>query len=69
MNHKTDFYKYFRLSNVPTSFKKKQEITQLFTIPQRDEPSSRFYNFDFFLYLPDDRGYKFCLVVCDVATS
>ena len=76
MNHQTDFYRYFGLSNVPASFKKKQEITQLFTIPKRDEPSSRFYNFEKdnchqvdILYLPDDRGYKFCLVVCDVATS
>ena len=76
MNHKTDFYKYFGLSNAPKEFKKKQEITQLFTVPQKDKPSARFYNFEKdnchqadILYLPDDKGYKFCLVVCDVATS
>jgi hypothetical protein len=76
MNHQTEFYKYFGLSNVPKDFKNKQEITQLFKVPKRDKPSARFYNFEKdnthqadILYLPDDKGYKFCLVVCDIATG
>jgi hypothetical protein len=76
MSEKENFYKYFGLSNASKEFKKKQEITQLFKIPKKEKPSARFYNFEKdnthqcdILYLPDDKGYKFCLVVCDVATS
>ena len=76
MNHSTDFYKYFNLSTAPKDFKKKQEISQLFTLPKREIPSPHFYDFEAndthqcdILYLPEDKGFKYCLVVCDIATN
>jgi hypothetical protein len=75
MSDKDDFYKFFDLSKVSKNFKKKQELYKLFEIPKK-ELMPRFYNFEAnhtqqcdILYLPDDRGFKYCLVVVDVATS
>jgi hypothetical protein len=76
MNDKDDFYKYFSLSKAPLGFKKKQELFKLFQVPPKEKLMPKFYNFEKdnthqadILYLPDDDGYKFCLVVCDIATS
>lgn len=78
MDNKSDFYRYFNLSNASKDFKKKQEITQLFKIPLK-EPRKlmpHFINSEAnntnqcdILYLPEDQGYKYALVVVDVATN
>ena len=76
MSDKEDFYKYFSLSKAPLAFKNKQELFKLFEVPPKEKLMPKFYNFEKdnthqadILYLPDDDGYKFCLVVCDIATS
>ena len=75
MSDKEDFYKFFSISKAPKDFKKKQELYKLFEVPKK-ELMPRFYNFEAnnthqadILYLPDDRGFKYCLVVVDIATS
>lgn len=73
-----EFYKYFNLANVPQDYRRRQEISNLFK-PPKEEPKKlmpRFYNYiendthqiDS-LYLPEDHGYKYCIVVADIATS
>lgn len=78
MPYNEDFYKDFGLTNVPSRFKKKQEVYNLFKKPIKDDKQEtpRFYNFKEndthqadILYLPDDEGYKYCLVICDSATA
>ena len=72
------FYKDFGLSKVPKEYLRKQEVYNLFKKPQKEtkKDAPRFYNQQEndthqadILYLPDDDGYKYCLVVVDVATS
>lgn len=72
------FYKDFGLSKVPKEYLRKQEVYNLFKKPQKEtrEDTPRFYNLQEndnhqadVLYLPDDNGYKYCLVVVDVATN
>lgn len=72
------FYRDFGLSKVPKEYLRKQEVYNLFKKPQMEtrKDMPRFYNFQpndthqaDVLYLPDDNGYKYCLVVVDVATS
>ena len=78
MAHQNEFYKYFNLAHVPKDYKKRQEISNLFK-PPKEEPKKlmpHFYNFlendthqiDS-LYLPEDHGFKYCIVVADLATS
>ena len=78
MDNKSDFYRYFNLSNVSKDFKNKQEITQLFKIPLKEARKlmPHFINYEAnnthqadILYLPDDDGFRFCLVVVDIATN
>ena len=78
MPYDDDFYKDFGLTKVPTKYKKKQEIYNLFKKPIKDDKQEtpRFYNFKEddthqadILYLPEDNGYKYCLVICDAATA
>ena len=73
-----NYYKYFGLSNLPKNIKDNQEINNLFKIPKKEKrvDMPRFYNFQEdhthmmdILYLPDDNGYKYCLVVVDIATN
>ena len=73
-----DFYKFYGLSNTPKKIKDNQEINNLFKIPKKEKrlDMPKFYNFvednthmmDI-LYLPDDNGFKYCLVVMDIATN
>jgi hypothetical protein len=72
------FYKDFGLSKVPKEYLRKQEVYNLFKKPQKEtrEDAPRFYNLEEndnhqadVLYLPEDDGYKYCLVVVDVATN
>ena len=73
-----DYYKYYGLSSASKKIKDKQEINNLFKIPKKEKrlDMPRFYNFEEdhthmmdILYLPDDNGYKYCLVVMDIATN
>lgn len=72
------FYRDFGLTKVPKEWLDKQELYNLFKKPTKDNKLSTpiFYNFEKndthqadILYLPDDDGYKYCLVITDVATS
>jgi len=72
----SEFYKYFGLSNVPRRYKNNQEVYNLFKTPKKDKISPVFYNFEKdhthqadLLFMPDDKGYKYCLCVVDVATA
>lgn len=72
----TEFYKYFGLSNVPRNYKNNQEVYNLYKTPKKDKISPIFYNFEKdhthqadLLFMPDDKGYKYCLCVVDVATA
>lgn len=74
----SQFYRDFGLSKVPKEYLKRQEVYNLFKKPARENKDDmpRFYNFEpndthqaDVLYLPDDNGFKYCLVVVDVATS
>ena len=69
----SEFYKYFGLSNVPRNYKNNQEVYNLFKTPKKDKISPVFYNFEKdhthqadLLFMPDDKGYKYCLCVVDV---
>jgi hypothetical protein len=74
----SDFYKYFGLSNADSKFKNNQEVYNLFKTPKKDKKkqSPIFYNFEKdnthqadLLFLPNDKGYKYCLCVVDIATG
>jgi hypothetical protein len=78
MDNQKDFYKYYNLANVPSDFKNNQEVYNLFKKPKKDKKlqSPKFYNFEKdnthqadLLFLPNDKGYKYCLVIVDVATG
>jgi hypothetical protein len=71
------FYSDFGLSKVPKKYLDNQELYNLFKKPPKEKKNEmpRFYNFQEndthqadLLYLPEDKGYKYCLVVVDVAT-
>ena len=77
MPHNT-YYNDYGLTNVPKDFKNNQEINNLFKIPKKEKGKEmpKFYNFteDYthqtdILYMPNDNGFKYCLVVVDVATN
>jgi hypothetical protein len=72
-----DFYKFFGLSNVPKDFKDKQEVNNIYKTPKKDKRLEvpRFYNFETnnthqmdILYMPEDTGYKYVLVIVDVGS-
>ena len=81
----SEFYKYYGLSNVPSKYKNNQEVYNLFKTPKKDNIKPIFYNFEQdnthqadLLFLPNDRGtqqgsagkgYKYCLVIVDLATG
>ena len=76
--HLSEFYKYYNVSNVPKDFKNNQEVYNLFKKPKKDKATqaAKFYNFQQddthqadLLFLPDDKGFKYCLVIVDVATG
>ena len=71
------FYSDFGLSKVPKEYLRNQELYNLFKKPSKEKKNEmpRFYNFEEndthqadLLYLPDDGGYKYCLVIVDIAT-
>lgn len=74
-----NFYKDFFATNVKDKkLLKKQELYNLYQRPKKEtKAESAHYNFAYspnvnhqadLLYLPDDEGYKYCLVVTDIAT-
>jgi len=72
------FYSDFGLSKVPKKYLESQELYNLFKKPLKEKRNEmpRFYNFEEndthqadLLYLPEDKGFKYCLVVVDVATG
>lgn len=72
------FYRDFGLSKIPKAFMKNQEVYNLFKKPVKEnkKDSPRFYNLEEnnnhqadVLYMPEDDGYKYALVVVDVATA
>lgn len=78
MNFSDKFYKDFGLSPVPKEYLNKQELYNLFKKPAKETKADmpRFYNFEEndthqadILFLPDDNGYKYALVVTDIATA
>ena len=78
MNYSEAFYRDFGLTTVPKKYLDKQEVYNLLKKPVKESKKDmpRFYNFEEndthqadLLILPNDDGYKYCLVVCDVATA
>jgi len=72
------FYSDFGLSKVPKKYLNNQELYNLFKKPPKEKKDDmpRYYNFEEnnthqadLLYLPEDKGFKYCLVVVDVATG
>ena len=72
------FYKYFGIEKQPTRFLKNQEVSNLFRRPPKETKLDmpKYYNFlendthqADILFLPNDNGYAYALVVVDVATS
>jgi hypothetical protein len=72
------FYSDFELSKVPKKYLDNQELYNLFKKPPKEKKNDmpRYYNFEEnnthqadLLYLPEDKGFKYCLVVVDVATG
>ena len=77
MDDESDYYKHFHLSHASKGYKEQQEIHNIYQKPKKDkgQHSTIFYNFQKnythqvdVLYLPEDEGYKYLLVVVDVAT-
>ena len=78
MDNKEQYYKYFNLADVPQQFKQRQEIYNLFKkqATESQQESPHFYNFKKddthqadTLFLPNDDGYAYALVVTDVSTG
>ena len=83
MNNTDKFYNSYGLDrSIPRSFLKRQELTNLFAVPKKEQNSEmpHFYNFveddthmTDILFLPWDyikkKKYAFALVVVDVATG
>lgn len=78
MDNSKEYYTGFSLSKVPKKYLKKQELNNMFTKPIKEtaEDAPRFYNLEEndthqadLLFLPEDKGFKYALVVCDIATS
>lgn len=79
MDNSTSYYKHYTRSKVQDKdYLKRQELSQLYKRP-RKETKQETPNFDFvprpnllhqadILYMPNDKGYKYVLVVVDVAT-
>ena len=75
-DHLDNYYKFYNLAKIPNKSKvlKNQELYQLYKVPKKDT-KDQVVHFDTSdiapkaifqadcLYLPDDKGYKFCLVV------
>lgn len=77
-NYRETFNKDFGLTPLPKEFLKNQEVYNLFTKPLKETKLDmpRFYNFEEnnthqadVLFLPNDKGYGYALVVTDVATG
>ena len=78
MDNKKHYYKYFDLADVPKQFKDRQEVYNLFKKPKNEkhQESPHFYNFEEndthqadTLFLPNDDGFAYALVVTDVSTG
>ena len=74
---KEKFYKDFGLTPVLKEYKNNQEVYNIYKKPKKDKKGEtpRIYNFSDndthqmdVLYMPADRGYKYCVVVVDIAT-
>ena len=72
------FYKDFGLTKVDKKIKNNQEVYKLYLKPKKDKKGEtpRFYNFEKnnthmmdILYMPEDNGFKYCLVVVDVGSK
>lgn len=72
------YYTDYGLSPVDKKFKDQQEIHNVYKKPKKDKRIDipRFYNFEKnnshqmdILYMPEDGGYKYCLVVVDVGSK
>jgi len=76
-NYDEKFYKDFGLSKVPKKYLQQQELYNLFKKPPSEKKiMPRFYNFvendehqADLLTMPNDKGYKYILVVVDIATN
>ena len=77
MDPKDIFNNDFGLTTIPKKDLKRQEVYNLFKKPLKEtkEQAPRFYNFEEndthmadVLFLPNDKGYAYALVVVDVAT-
>ena len=74
---KEKFYKDFGLTPVLKEYKNNQEVYNIYKKPTKDKKGEtpRIYNFSDndthqmdVLYMPADRGYKYCIVVVDIST-
>ena len=74
---KESFYKDFGLTPVPKEYKNNQEVYNIYKKPTKDKKGEtpRTYNFSNndthqmdVLYMPSDRGYKYCVVIADIGT-
>jgi hypothetical protein len=74
---KETFYKDFGLTPVPKDYKNNQEVYNIYKKPTKDKKGEtpRTYNFSDndthqmdVLYMPSDRGYKYCVVIADIGT-
>ena len=74
---KEKFYKDFGLTPVSKEYKNNQEVYNIYKKPTKDKKGEtpRIYNFSDndthqmdVLYMPADRGYKYCIVVVDIST-
>jgi hypothetical protein len=72
------YYNDYGLTNVPKEFKNNQEVYNLFKLPKKEKGKEmpKFYSFTEdnthqadILYMPNDNGFKYVLVVVDVATN
>jgi hypothetical protein len=74
---KEKFYKDFGLTPVSKEYKNNQEVYNIYKKPTKDKKGEtpRIYDFSDndthqmdVLYMPADRGYKYCVVVVDIGT-
>ena len=74
---KEKFYKDFGLTPVSKEYKNNQEVYNIYKKPIKDKKGEtpRIYDFSDndthqmdVLYMPADRGYKYCVVVVDIGT-
>ena len=76
-NYDETFYKDFGLTKLPKKYLQQQELYNLYKKPQSEKKiMPRFYNFvendehqADLLTMPNDQGYKYILVVVDIATN